>query len=110
MTKEFLAAHPVDGWKMFVDYLTQSLVRVRKRLGSENYNLIASLMENALRQQYEQGDTSGHDAWIVAMLRDYYDPMYAYQLEEQSDKIVFQGSYDEVLEWAVEESSLRKKK
>ena len=110
MTKEFLAAHPVDGWKMFVDYLTQSLVRVRKRLGSENYNLIASLMGNALRQQYEQGDTSGHDAWIVAMLRDYYDPMYAYQLEEQSDKIVFQGSYDEVLEWAVEESSSRKKK
>ena len=110
MTKEFIDAHPVYGWKMFVDYLTQSLVRVRKRLGSENYNLIASLMENALRRQYEQGDTNGHDAWIVAMLRDYYDPMYAYQLEEQSDKIVFRGSYDEVLEWAVEKSSSREKK
>ena len=110
MTKEFIDAHPVDGWKMFVDYLTQSLVRVRKRLGSENYNLIASLMENALRRQYEQGDTSGHDTWIFAMLRDYYDPMYAYQLEEQSDKIVFEGNYDEVLEWAVEKSSSREKK
>ena len=104
MTKEFLDAHPIDGWEMFVNYLTQSLFRVRKRLGSENYKLIASLMEGALRRQYEDGDTSGHDAWIVAMLRDYYDPMYAYQLEVQTNKIVFQGGYDEVLDWAIDRS------
>ena len=61
-------------------------------------------MENALRRQHEHGDASGHDAWIRAMLKEYYDPMYAYQLEKQSNKIVFQGDYDEVLEWAVEKS------
>ena len=104
MTKEFLDAHPADGWEMFVDYLTQSLFRVRKRLGSENYKLIASMMDYALSQQYKNGDTCGHDAWIVAMLRDYYDPMYAYQLENQLKKIVFQGDYEEVLEWAIEKS------
>jgi len=104
MTKEFLNAYPIDGWEMFVDYLTQSLFRVRKRLGSENYKLIASLMKSALRRQYEDGDTSGHDSWIVAMLRDYYDPMYAYQLEAQSNKVVFQGGYDDVLNWAIERS------
>jgi tRNA 2-selenouridine synthase len=104
MTKEFLDAHPVDGWEMFVDYLTQSLVRVRKRLGLENYKLIASLMKNALRRQHKYGDTSSHETWIFAMLRDYYDPMYAYQLGEQSNKIVFQGGYEEVLEWAIERS------
>jgi tRNA 2-selenouridine synthase len=104
MTKEFLEAHPIDGWEMFVNYLTQSLFRVRKRLGSENYKLISSLMKSALRQQYKDGNTSGHDSWIIAMLRDYYDPMYAYQLEAQSNKIVFQGGYDEVLNWAIERS------
>jgi tRNA 2-selenouridine synthase len=104
MTKEFLDAHPDDGWEMFVDYLTQSLVRVHKRLGLENYKLVASLMEDALLRQYNHGDTSGHEAWIVAMLRDYYDPMYAYQLEKQANKIVFRGGYDEVLEWAIERS------
>jgi tRNA 2-selenouridine synthase len=104
MTKEFLDAHPVNGWELFVDYLTQSLARVQKRLGLENYKLIAALMEDALRLQYEHGETSGHDLWIFAMLRDYYDPMYAYQLKKQPNKITFQGSYDEVLEWAIEKS------
>ena len=104
MTKEFLNAYPVDGWEMFVNYLTESLFRVRKRLGLENYKLIRSLMEDALRRQSDHGDTKGHEAWIVAMLRDYYDPMYAYQLEAQSNKIVFQAGYDEVLNWAIERS------
>jgi tRNA 2-selenouridine synthase len=81
---------------------------VRKRLGLENYKLIASLMKDALRRQYEDGDTSGHDSWIVAMLKDYYDPMYAYQLEAQSNKIVFQGDYEEVLNWAIERSRTNK--
>ena len=104
MTKEFLDAHPENGWELFVDYLTQSLARVQKRLGFENYKLLAKLMEDALRIQYESGETEGHDAWIVAMLRDYYDPMYAYQLKKQSNKITFQGNYGEVLEWAIEKS------
>ena len=62
-------------------------------------------MKDALRQQSVYGDYSRHEAWIVAMLRDYYDPMYAYQLGTQSKKIVFQGSYDEVLDWATKKSS-----
>ena len=104
MTQEFLAAHPSDGWDLFVDYLTQSLVRVQKRLGMEDYKRISELMDAALRQQNSNGDTSGHQAWVEAMLKDYYDPMYDYQLEKKASKIVFQGSYDEVLQWANEQS------
>ena len=108
MTKEFSEAHPINGWEMFENYLTQSLFRVRKRLGLENYKLIAKLMKDALHQQSNHGDISGHEAWIVAMLRDYYDPMYSYQLEAQSNKIVFRGTYDEVLDWATERSLTNK--
>ena len=62
MTQEFLDAHPKDGWELFVDYLTQSLARVQKRLGLENYKRIAALMDEALRQQDEHGDTNAHEA------------------------------------------------
>jgi len=104
MTQEFLDAHPANGWDLFVDYLTQSLSRVQKRLGLENYKRIAALMDAALHQQDERGDLSGHEAWIKALLKDYYDPIYDYQLEKKSNKIVFQGNYDDVLQWAHEKS------
>ena len=106
MTQEFMEAHPDDGWDLFVEYLTQSLFRVRKRLGPENYQKISALINAALTQQKATGDTSDHEAWIVALLANYYDPMCDYQLGKQSDQIIFRGSYDEVLEWARERSLL----
>jgi len=104
MTQELQDAHPMDGWELFVNYLTQSLARVQKRLGLENYKRISALMEDALRDQDERGDTSGHEAWVTAMLKDYYDPMYGYQLKKKTNEIAFQGNYDEVLGWAHEKS------
>lgn len=104
MTQEFADAHPTNGWELFVDYLTQSLTRVQKRLGLENYKRISALMDEALRQQSAHGDTTAHEAWVTAMLKDYYDPMYDYQLAKQPNMTVFQGNYDEVLEWAREQS------
>jgi tRNA 2-selenouridine synthase len=100
MTAEFSETHPEDGWPRFVDYLTQSLARVKKRLGPENYQRINGLMETALARQLESGDIAMHEAWITALLADYYDPMCDYQLDKQPEKIVFRGSYDEVLAWA----------
>ena len=90
--------------ELFVGYLMQSWVPVQKRLGLENYKRIAALMDEALRQQNEHGDTNAHEAWIFAMLTDYYDPMYAYQIEKQPNKIVFKGNYGDVLEWAIDRS------
>lgn len=104
MTQEFSDAHPDDGWELFVNYLTQSLARVQKRLGLENYKRISALMDSALSQQSANGDTCAHEAWVTAMLKDYYDPMYDYQLAKQPHKTVFQGNYDDVLEWAAEQS------
>jgi tRNA 2-selenouridine synthase len=104
MTAEFMAAHPDDGWELFVDYLTQSLVRVRKRLGHENFQNISGLMDAALNKQKSADDTSDHEAWITELLARYYDPMCDYQLGKQEGKIAFRGSYDEVLAWADERS------
>lgn len=104
MSQEFGEAYPDDGWDRFDDYLTNSLVRVQKRLGLERYKKIAALMATALEAQKTNGDTSAHLDWITALLVDYYDPMYEYQLAKQSDKITFRGSYDAVLEWARKQS------
>lgn len=107
MTQEFIATHPTDGWDRFVEYLTQSLSRTQKRLGSENYKKISGLMDGALNKQNQQGDTSDHEGWVTALLADYYDPMCEYQLGKQEDRIVFRGSYDEVLNWVREKSELK---
>ena len=32
-------------------------------------------------------------------LKDYYDPMYGYQLEKKAEKIVYRGTYEEIAEW-----------
>jgi tRNA 2-selenouridine synthase len=104
MTQEFLDAHTEDGWNLFVEYLTQSLARAQKRLGTENYKKIAALMDSALNTQKQTADTGDHEGWVRALLNDYYDPMYEYQLDKKSEKIAFRGSYDEVLDWAQEQS------
>ena len=99
MTAEFMASDPDNGWMAFVDYLTQSLSRVKKRLGHENYQQISTLMTQALDAQKSRADTSEHDAWITELLARYYDPMCDYQLGKQAEKITFRGPYDDVLEW-----------
>ncbi len=74
----------------FADDLTQSLYRVRKRLGGVRYQAINDLLQQALAA-HGQGDSDLHRDWIRQLLVDYYDPMYDYQLSNRADKIVFRG-------------------
>lgn len=104
MSREFADAYPQDHWQRFVTYLTESLDRVKKRLGSERHKKISGLMSHALDTHKSRGDTSAHLDWITALLSDYYDPMYDYQLSRQPARIAFRGSYEEVLDWAREKS------
>ena len=45
---------------------------------------------------HARGNPEAHRSWIETLLRDYYDPMYAYQLGLKADRVIFRGSYDEV--------------
>lgn len=62
--------------------------RIRKRLGGERHKQLRGLMEEALVQQEATGLTGAHDAWIQALLQDYYDPMYDYQLSQKEGRIL----------------------
>ncbi|TCK08513.1 tRNA 2-selenouridine(34) synthase MnmH [Marinobacterium mangrovicola] len=86
------------GFEAFAEDLTQSLYRVRKRLGGVRYRETAELMERALLR-HRQGDPEMHWDWILALLVDYYDPMYDYQLRNRKGRIEFMGSRKEVREY-----------
>ncbi len=88
------------GWLNFRDYLLSALERLRKRLGGGRYADLKASMEAALESQRNSGDLGGHDAWIQALLKDYYDPMYDYQLSQKQGRVVVIGSPDTLLNWA----------
>lgn len=93
---EFLEVDPVEGFANFAEALRQSLYRIRKRLGSARYAELSQVLELALKKQEEAGDDSAHVDWIRALLVDYYDPMYDYQLSQKEDRIQLRGGRKEL--------------
>jgi len=92
------------GWLNFRDYLLSAIDRIRKRLGGERHKQLRGLMEEALEQQKATGQTGAHNAWIEALLQDYYDPMYDYQLSQKEGRILVRGGPRTILDWASERS------
>lgn len=87
-----------DSFNAFAEDLTQSLYRVRKRLGGVRYAEVNEQLVRAL-DAHRQGNPDLHRDWIQRLLADYYDPMYDFQLSKRLDKIVFRGNRDEVREY-----------
>ena len=96
---EFVELHGEEaGFEAWADSLSDSLFRIRKRLGGVKYEKINKELHDALQLHKTQNDTTAHRAWIKSLLIDYYDSMYEYQLSKKSDRIVFTGNRDDVLE------------
>lgn len=70
-----------------------ALQRIKRRLGG----LRLSEMEQRLNAAF-MGQGS-HASWISYLLTEYYDPMYDFQLSKKTDRIVFRGNRQEVLEF-----------
>lgn len=88
------------GWLNFRDYLLSALDRIRRRLGGERYQQLRDLMIQALDQQQANGALDGHHAWIEALLNDYYDPMYDYQLSQKQGRILVRGNPKTIRDYA----------
>ena len=73
-----------------------ALDRISKRLGGLRHGAILAPLEAAFAAPY---DADAHAVWIAALLSDYYDPMYDYQLEKKTERIVFRGDYDSVRDY-----------
>jgi tRNA 2-selenouridine synthase len=85
----------------FADHLTESLLRVKKRLGDQRTTHILKLLKEALRIQHRD-NFNHHKEWLIAITKDYYDPMYRYQLKKRAHKIAFKGNHQSVTEWLSE--------
>ena len=105
---DFVAVHgEAAGTDLFAARLLDSLGKLAKRLGGDRYQALRGSMQAALAQQRSRGDLSLHRDWIAALMRDYYDPMYAYQRQSRADRIVFQGDHRAVLDFLRSQSAPR---
>lgn len=100
LSAEYIAHFgPEEGVQQYAQYMLASLDRVKKRLGGERHQQITAQMQAALDLQLQQGKTDLHRDWIEAMLGQYYDPMYDYQLDKKKDRVQFRGNQAAVQEW-----------
>ena len=96
---EFIDVHGEEGFALFSERLLASLNNVQKRLGGERHRRMLVLMEDALAEQARSGAVDLHRGWIEGLLREYYDPMYAFQREKKGSRIEFAGEQGAVLEY-----------
>lgn len=91
----------IEKWK---DYIGGSIKRIKNRLGGDRFVLVNKLFEDAIEKQLKTDTIEGHEVWIEFLLRDYYDPMYQYQIKNTKTDILFQGTEEEVLQLLKEKS------
>ncbi|MCP4009489.1 MAG: tRNA 2-selenouridine(34) synthase MnmH [Proteobacteria bacterium] len=85
------------GFAALSEYLRNSLMRVKRRLGGKGYTEILGLMDAALDDQAHSGSVDVHREWLRRMLTRYYDPMYDYQRDKRGRVVKKTGNFADVL-------------
>ena len=67
-----------------------ALKRIARRLGGLAYQQIDDMIHLAFEHQAD------HHQWVRTLLRDYYDPMYDYQLEGKASRVIYTGTFPQV--------------
>ena len=57
----------------------------------------------AFEEQRSRSDGGLHRVWLAALLNEYYDSMYEFQLSQREDEVLFRGSREDVVDWAMAE-------
>ncbi len=101
---ESLAEHQehlgeASGFKSWSEQLQLSIDKIQRRLGGVRHQTLKALLNDAIEQQINNGDTEHHKQWIKTLLVDYYDPMYDFQTEKKLDRVVFKGEKEDVLSY-----------
>lgn len=96
---EFVQVFGENGQILFAERLTQSLANIHKRLGGERFQRLQAVLQDALAEQARSGSVDLHRVWIEGLLREYYDPMYAFQRESKGARIEFAGEQRAVVEY-----------
>ncbi len=94
--------NPFAAW---AEDIAAALQRIHKRLGGERFKEVKNLFESACRSQLSQGDMQAHKTWVEYLLREYYDPMYDYQITKRADRVVFRGQWEAVREYLLKDTA-----
>ncbi|ERJ12139.1 tRNA 2-selenouridine(34) synthase MnmH [Haloplasma contractile] len=100
--KRYLNTYGEIGLEKWYSYISNGIKRIKKRLGGNRYNQVMKQLKDAYNHQIKTGDQSLHTFWIETILRDYYDPMYQYQIEKRTTPIIFKGDEQEVFQYLQE--------
>jgi tRNA 2-selenouridine synthase len=99
MHDKYCALDAQLGFQNFANYWRESLGKIRKRLGGVRYQELIKILEDALSRYHSSGGSALFLPIIETLLVDYYDPMYAYQINNKKDRIVFEGRADEIIDF-----------
>lgn len=77
----------------------QSLDNIKKRLGYTRHKTLSGLARSGLNRYFATGDRMAIESLIAQLLVNYYDPMYDYQINKKQQRIVFQGTEADILDW-----------
>lgn len=88
-----------DGLKEWKNSILGAMDRIKKRLGMQRYQQLYTLFDNALFQQIKSGSADAHKEWIIYLLKEYYDPMYDYQIQKRSTQVQLRASSTEILSY-----------
>lgn len=67
--------------------------RIKRRLGGVRFEQLTRKIQDAFQGALD------HREWISYLLREYYDPMYDFQLQRKIHRVVFRGNGAEVTEF-----------
>jgi len=79
--------------------IQNSMFRIKRRLGNQKYDEVCDIFLKAAQEQRENGSCDRHKEWIEYLLREYYDPMYDYQIQRRSQQVAFRGNRATVQEY-----------
>ena len=96
--ERFRSEYAEEGPQRHAEKMLDDLGRIRKRLGGERHALVEAMMRQAFQQQWDCGELRGHREWIAALLEQYYDPMYEYQLQQRAGRVLFRGDRQQVVD------------
>ncbi len=99
MCDKYCTLDPQRGFENFANYWRESLGKIRKRLGGVRYQELSMILQEALSKYQDASSAVLFLPIIETLLFDYYDPMYAYQINNKKDRIVFEGRADEIIDF-----------
>lgn len=88
-----------EGMTQWLEYIIASVTRLQRSLGGDRTKAMVDLVNTAYAEQLRTGNIELHKTWIYMFLKEYYDPMYQYQIDNNTKTIVFRGNEDEVYEY-----------